>query len=313
MAITDTRTLIVGGGSRGSVLAARLIEKGISVDLLTGAERQEHLTLRGVHLTSPFGRFRGNVSATVRPDSGAPYHLIVLAVRAHLLEDAIAGIDDHVSPSTIILSVVDGGPYLDGLQQRFPANRVYEGLLEGRLLMDADGIVNHRPPKVRLLLGADDTTDTIAKNIATLLAGRGIRAQVVTDLSRRQWTRSLFLAAGVGTTTMTRQPLRDALRFLPGRTYFSYMLREGREIASAAGITIDRNDTLRYRRGLFMEGEPIASPPRISDPGGASDEARHLLGAMVERAQALHTMAPNLELAWKTAHEGTTAELDVCA
>ena len=140
MDILQTRVLIAGAGAVGGYIAARLHEKGVDTTLLTRPERHEQIVCRSLHIISPFGRFRKSVQAMISTQIKSTYDLVILACRAHLMPDVIEQVSDAVGPSTILLSLLDGGPNRAIVSNRFPANRVYDGLVEGRVRIDADGI-----------------------------------------------------------------------------------------------------------------------------------------------------------------------------
>lgn len=298
------KTLIVGGGAVGSYVAARLIEKGVDATLLAGEARCDNILRRLLSVRSRFGRFHKPVNAIVASEISATYDLVVLACRAHRRAEALAQSALAIGPDTIVVSLLDGGPYGAELAERSPNNVVLDGMCEARVALDADGIVYHAAPEARIWVGARHAGDDAAERVAALLCGRGLIAMATNALPQHAWARSVYLAAGIGTTTMTGQPLRDAFRFMPGRTHFEHLMSDGGAIATQAGFDIDAATRLRYRHGISLEGEPIAAPPRLTDPRGAGAEARYLLAQMVARAEKLHVNAISLRTAFKLA--GTT-------
>lgn len=303
MDITEEKILIVGGGAAGSYIAARLLEKNVNVSILTGEGRREQIALRGLNILSPFGRCRRPIVVQQSNELSSDYHHVIVASRAHLLEAAIAAAQPAIGDATFVLSLVSGGPYRARLEQSLRAKGVYEGVFEVRVTRDPDGLVMHRPPEAKIRIGLRQGDDRNAARLAMLLSGRGLIAEVSANEPHLSWAQSIYLAAGIGTSVMRRQSLRDAMHFGAGRTFFAYMLAEGRAISAAAGVTVDKSATGRYRHGMFLEGEPIAPPPRLSDPGGGGSEALHLLRSMVERARSLGVAAPCLNTALATALE----------
>ncbi len=281
--ILKTRVLIAGAGAVDGCTAARLIEKGIDTTLMTRPERFEQIVVHGLRVTSPFGRFRKPVRGVVSAQLSKSYDLVIFACRAHLLPDAIQQAADAVGPNTFVLSLTGGGPNMEHLRRRYPADKSMGGIFEGRVRIDADGIIGHRPPEARILIGERSRGDRVAARIAELLTGRGLDAKTTSELDRWAWARSIFLGAGVGTSIMTKRPLTDALRFHPGQTHFAYMVGEGCAIAAANGVEIDKATMWRYRHSLTLVGEPLMSPPLVSDPGGSSQEAFYLMTQLIRR------------------------------
>jgi 2-dehydropantoate 2-reductase len=279
-----TKTLIVGAGANGGYLAARMIERGVDISLLTRPARYEHLLCRGLHVSSRFGRFGKPAPALVAAEIKSNYDLVIFACRSHRLLEAVEQAKTSVGPSTIILSLTDGGPHLPFFTGKFPNNTVIEGMFEGRLFMDADQIIRHREPEARVQIGMRMPGDAVALGLAQLLEGRGLIASAVKDIKPKIWTRSIFLAAGVGASAIVRMPVRDALRIRPGDIHYGFMCAHGCAVAAREGVAVNKDMLHKYRLGLHMDGEPIQAPPQPIDPKGAGEEALYLLSQMNERA-----------------------------
>jgi 2-dehydropantoate 2-reductase len=280
----QTKTLIVGAGANGGYLAARMIEKGVDISMLTRPARFEHLLCRGLHVSSRFGRFGKPAPALVYTEIKSSYDLVIFACRSHRLAEAVNQAAIAIGPATIILSLVDGGPHFPFLTGKFPKNTVFEGMLEGRLFMDADQVIRHREPETRIQIGMRSPDDVVALHIARLLEGRGLMASAVEGLWPKIWTRSIFLAAGVGASAIVNKPVRDALRSRSGDIHFGFMCAQGCAVAAREGVTVNKDMLHKYRLGLHLDGEPIQAPAQATDPKGAGGEALHLLSQMHERA-----------------------------
>jgi 2-dehydropantoate 2-reductase len=87
--LLPTKTLIVGAGANGGYLAARMIEKGVDISMLTRPARFEHLLCRGLHVSSRFGRFGKPAPALVSKEIKSNYNLVIFACRSHRLVEAV--------------------------------------------------------------------------------------------------------------------------------------------------------------------------------------------------------------------------------
>ena len=137
MDIRETRILIVGAGTVGSYIAARLHEQGADVTLLTRPQRAEQITLRGVQITSLYGRFRKPIPAVAAVDGAPPFDVVILACRAHRIAEAATAVKPAIGPDTIVVSLIDGGPHLRRLLELITNCRAIDGLCEIRVLMPA--------------------------------------------------------------------------------------------------------------------------------------------------------------------------------
>lgn len=284
MDIRETSVLIAGASARGSYAAARLHELGADVTLLTRPSRAEQIVLRGLRITSPMGRFRRPVHAIVTTTGRAPVDVALLCCRAHMLIEALAEVAAVCGPKTVLLSVVDGGPHFDTLRRLLPQMRIIEGIFEGRLRIDVDGIVSHRLPAARLTLGKSSPDDSVTDAIACALNARGLLATASDNIARKIWARRIFLGAAIGASALARRPFCDAMRFVSGRSNFLDMLAEGRDIARANGIEVTKLQTWNYRHAIYLEDSPVAPPARTTDPGGAGLEAMHILTQLATQA-----------------------------
>jgi 2-dehydropantoate 2-reductase len=101
------------------------------------------LATQGLQLRSQFGRFRKPVHAIVPDEINTRADLVIVAVRAQDFERALNVCAAAIGPGTTILPVVKGIQHVE-LAARAVMPRVIVGVLEGRLLKDADGAVRAR-------------------------------------------------------------------------------------------------------------------------------------------------------------------------
>ena len=300
--------LVIGSGPKGGYIASRLHEKGVKVMIMARPERRTMIALRGLHIESLSGRFRRPVPTVAPTDVGGKFDLIIAACRSHQLFDALDAALARMTIGTPVLSLADGGPHLLDLRKRYVLRPVIEGIFEGRTIVDADGCIRHRMPAARIRLRPDHHYAGLVAEVAHLLTGRGLVAAVAQDFEQAVWTRSIFLAAAVGTMAITGRPLRDALRLNTGHIHFGHMVGEGRDIAARFNVRISPRMVAEYVRGLSFEGEPISAPPSVSSPGGAGAEAHYLLAPMFDRAEQVHCQAPSLNRALEVADAANGAD-----
>lgn len=303
MTSTIKTVLVLGGGAKGSYVAARLAEKRVRVTIMTRLDRCAEIAVRGIHIESLHGRYRRPVPAIMSAEIDSAFDLIIAACRSHLLVDALDLAAPAMRAGTPILVLVDGGPYLPLLRRRYEIRPLIEGTFEARLVVDADGTIRHRPPSARIQLRNDRHDADLLAELAELMTGRGLETTVVDDFEQRAWVRSIFLAASVGAMIHSGRPLRDTLRLNSGAGHFGYLLRDGRDVAKKFGMAITPSMTANYARALAFEGEPIASPAAISAPGGAGAEAFFLLAQMIDRAEQRGCHAGSLKLALQMANQ----------
>ena len=278
MTTTPNTILLIGGGANASYLGARLNEGGHEVAFLTGERRCKNLSEQGLVIKSPFGRFQRDV-ALVRPDQiKVPPKTVVLACRAHNLDDALKSAALASSANTAIVTMIDGVTHLARVQTHLSENPIVAGVVEGRLALDADAVVTHRGTHVQVRLGAlgKAATPLVPAPVKTL-SGRGIVFQASRCIRTDARGRFVFLGSGIAVSTLFGLPLTDLVRFEPMRRTLQYLRQEAAGVAFAVGVPIPRAVQEGYRHAPFMASEPVAAPPMVTDPGGSGEEAEYLL------------------------------------
>jgi 2-dehydropantoate 2-reductase len=195
--------LVAGSGPAGGLLGARLIESGHDVTFVTRPERMAQLMTTGLHLTSHYGRFRKPVPAITVDELDRPYDLVIVAVRAHDYEAALARLQPVVGKATILLPVIEGVAHLLAATVVSQTSMV-GGVLEASLRIDADGILHQQPPHAELFVGALAPDDDVAvARVLDVVGGRGLKILETNRIRAIGWERFAFVASGVAGATRT--------------------------------------------------------------------------------------------------------------
>ena len=291
--------LMVGSGTAGGLLGARLLENKADVTFVVRRQRKLQLVTRGLHLRSQFGQFRKPVHAIAADEIADTYDLIVVAVRSHEIEKAIELAAPAIGPNTVVMPVVEGVRHLD-VGALSPAPFVIGAVLEARMLLDADAILAQRPPAADLTIGAlNKSDDKIAEVLVEAFAGRGIKTFLDTGIRTKAAERFAFVAAAIATAYLMGRPLQDAVRLAYGQGTFDKLLAEGLAVGVAAGYSPKQLSVKDYARAFSMVGRPVQVPARIGDPGRAGDECVFLLSEMIALARAARVRIPTFESAWR--------------
>jgi 2-dehydropantoate 2-reductase len=130
------RIAIVGLGSVGGLLAARLARAGHEVAALARGETLERVRANGLQLDS--GGTSVSVPLTVSDDAGAlgVRELVVIAVKAPALAAAVPGMAPLIGPQTVLLPAMNGVPWWF-LPAALPDERPLESVDPGGALLAA--------------------------------------------------------------------------------------------------------------------------------------------------------------------------------
>lgn len=303
------KVLVIGSGASGALIGARLIERKADVTFVVRPERKLQLVTTGLQLRSQFGRFRKPVQAITPDEIHEQADLIIVTVRAQDFEIALELAAPAIGPHTIVLPIAEGvRPIEVALENRSP--RVIVGVLEARLLLDADGIASQRPPASELAIGALHPRDEpMAHELARLLNGRGLHSTYCPRIQCKAWERFAFMAGAAATSVLMRRPLRDALRFAHGAGTLAAALQEAFQVGVAAGYAPDQIAVRAYEKSFLLEGRPVQPPSLISAGGRAGDEATCLLGEMVCIARRARVNARTFSTAWRILTRPTEIDL----
>jgi 2-dehydropantoate 2-reductase len=292
------RFLVIGSGTTGGLIGARLVEKGCDVAFLVRPARRVQLLTTGLALSSHFGRFRRPV-IVVEPGAlgDRVFDVVIIACRTQDYSDVLKLLVAHIGPETTVVPVIEGADHL--VPELIPnGGRIVAARLEARMLLDTDGRLSQRLPAAELTIGAFDGYDTDrADTLTRLLDGRGITT-IATDRIRSViWERYCFVAAAIAVNATAGLPLRDAHTLSHHESYLDRCLSEGYRIGEALGCAPDFHRVRSYRSAYRMESRPVQPPELVRVPGRGAEQSDYLLQEMCAIAQRVGVHVPQLMLA----------------
>src|SRR5260370_25181580 len=102
------RLLVVGAGSTGGYLGARLLQAGRDVSFLVRKQRADQLRAAGLRITSPHGDTILRPKVVTTDAIAEPYDVILIALKAFQLLTSLHDIDPAVGLETMIMAVLYG-------------------------------------------------------------------------------------------------------------------------------------------------------------------------------------------------------------
>jgi 2-dehydropantoate 2-reductase len=134
--------------------------------------------------------------------------------------------------------------------------------------------------------------EPFARQMAAVMTEAGIETQFTTDIKRYEWEKTLLNAANNPVCALTRKRMREVMDFAPTESLVEELLREGIEVAEAAGVTFDQGF---FEHGFHhLKNSGYHKPSMLQDvERGAMTEIDWLNGKIVEHALARGLKAPN--------------------
>jgi 2-dehydropantoate 2-reductase len=240
-------TLVIGSGSLGSLLAARLSAAGVPVTLF--GRPSPHLTrIAGKWLTveEPAGS-----RLTVRLRTGTYGHpirrpsLAIVAVKTWATEEAMRPLLPALQQAEAVLTLQNGLGNAQRLRQLLPERvRVLTGVTTQGALRTDPGVVRDTGSGETWIGSefepADQETHALAEKIAGMLADAGWPSVVVDDILPPLWTKLAINAAINPLTALTRVPNREIAEDPNLAQLAAYLASEAAAVAATLGIPLER-------------------------------------------------------------------------
>jgi 2-dehydropantoate 2-reductase len=257
------RTLIVGVGALGGVIAARLRASGSPVWLATrNAESAARLKASGLRVTGVGGAVSVDAAEVAAVDeycSRDPFDLIVLATKAH---DAIAvapGLSGLLGPGGTLLPIQNGG-VAQALADRLGNDRVLGGLSNLGATMTAPGVYEQRNAGHLLIGELAGGVSERAERVRGWL-GRAVEVRVTPNIQGAVWSKLLLNCSVTTIGAIAGRTMREYIASPEGRELFDRTYDEALTVALASGARPER---------MLVDPIPPAWSGR-SVPGEAQD------------------------------------------
>jgi 2-dehydropantoate 2-reductase len=294
------RILVVGAGAIGGYFGGRLLAAGRDVTFLVRPKRASELVSRGLVIKSPSGDVTLNNPPTVQADKlTEKFDVVLLSCKAFDLEDAIKSFAPAVGPATAIIPLLNGMLHLDVLDKKFGAERVLGGLCGIAVTLNEAREIVHLMPMQSLTFGErNGKMSERVRAIADVFASGNFGGAASEHVMQDMWEKWVFLASLAASTSLMRTSVGNILAAPGGKDFLLGMLDECSAIASAEGFKPAGPYFQRTRGNLTAEGSPMTASMFRDIKAGLPVEADHVIGDLVERADAAKIPVPKLRIAY---------------
>jgi 2-dehydropantoate 2-reductase len=293
------KLLILGAGATGGYFGARLIAAGADVSFLVRPGRAAVLRDKGLAVRSPFGDLDLPVKTVQRETLQAEYDLVLVACKAYDLNDALADVAPAIGDRTLVLPLLNGLRHLPLLDERLGRRRVLGGLCQIAATLDDQGTVVHLNRMHSMTIGARlPEQEPGVQAVAAVFGRAGFEFAVSDDIERDLWQKFVFLTSLAAMTCLMRGSVGEIMATRDGGALMNEMLDSCAAIAGSHGIALG-SPWLEKTRALLTDRQSTLAASMLRDlEAGRRTEANHILGDMLERAEAAALPAALLRTAY---------------
>ena len=251
------KVCVVGAGSIGGLLAARLARAGEEVTVIARGAHLAAIRSDGLTLLEEDGRaLNAPVAATDDIRAAGRHDLVVLGMKAHQVAEVAPALDALCHERTSILTAQNGIPWWyflkgvnghagQGLESVDPGGVVAAHVAVERVLGSVvyPAAEISAPGTIRLIegnrfsLGELDGAETDrVRAVSEALTRAGFKAPVVADIRSEIWMKLWGNLSLNPISALTHATLEDICRFPDSRALVAEMMAEARAVGEALGI-----------------------------------------------------------------------------
>ncbi len=308
------RVCVIGAGSIGGFVAARMASAGDEVTVLARGATLAAIRAHGIRLESADGNIQSvTVRAVARLADAGPQDVIILAVKAHQVVDVVDELPAAMHADTVIIPMQNGVPWwyfqrYGGAHDGHVVESVDPG---GRLLRQIDprrivgcvvypaceligpGHVRHVEGE-RFPLGELDgqSTERVA-NLSALFVRAGFKSPVLDAIRNEIWLKLWGNLSFNPISALAHATLADICAFPLSRELAANMMREAQTIATQLGASF-RVSLERRLEGAAKVGHHKTSMLQDVE-SGRDPEIDALVGSVIELGKITATPTPYLE------------------
>lgn len=246
------RTLVAGAGATGGYFGARLAQAGRDVTFLVRPGRAAQLRRDGLRVVSPHGDLALAPQLLVAGDIAGPFGLVMLAVKAYALEQALTDLAPIIGARTMIVPLLNGMRHIDLLVERFGEAPVLGGVCVVAATVDAEGRIVQLAEMQELAYG--ERSGAASPRIGALdeaMQGAGFKARRSDTIMQDMWEKWVMLATAGGVTCLLRGNVGE-IEAVPG--------------GADLGAALPRRERVRRRRSrVCAEGRVPGACARHDD------------------------------------------------
>ena len=308
------RICVVGAGAIGGLMAAKLSLAGNEVTVIDQGAHLAAIQQNGLKLIWEDGSEHvAKMKAVGTAAEAGPQDLVILAVKAHFLDQVARDVDKLLDDGTMIMTVQNGMPWwyfhklagpLEGTQlksldpsgllsRHIPAERIVGCVVYPAAAVTEPGVVKHVEGDRFPVGELDGSLSERAQKLHDLLVAAGFRSRVLDDIRSEVWLKAWGNLSFNPISALTHATLEDICTFPETRKLATTMMAEAQLIAEKLGVTF-RHTIEKRIEGAQSVGKHKTSMLQDVE-AGRSLETEALIGAILEMGKLVEVPSPAIE------------------
>ena len=308
------RICVVGAGAIGGLLAAKFALAGEEVTVIDQGAHLQAIQKSGLKLEWHDGKVQtAKMKAVNKAADAGKQDLVVLAVKAHFLDQVVRDIDHLMDKDTVVLTVQNGLPWwyfqkLGGkydnqrlesldpsgvLSKKIPADRLVGCVVYPAAAVTSPGVIHHVEGDRFPIGELDGKTQARTKSLHDLFVKAGLKSRVLKDIRSEIWLKAWGNLSFNPISALTHATLVDICQFAETRALAATMMKEAQEIAEKLGVTFRVTIDKRIAGAESVGAHKTSMLQDVE--AGRSLETEALIGSILEMAKITNTPAPAIE------------------
>ncbi|MBI2979146.1 MAG: 2-dehydropantoate 2-reductase [Rhodospirillales bacterium] len=309
------KVCVIGAGAIGGLMGAKLALAGEEVTVVDQGTHLKAIRDNGLKLIWHDGteHVAKIAKATDKVEAAGKQDLIILALKAHYLEQVARQLPKIVGPDTMIVTVQNGIPWwyfhkhggpFDGrrletldpdgtLGKHIDGDKIIGCVVYPAAAVEAPGVIHHVEGDRFPVGELDGKTTARVQKLHDTLVKAGFKSRILDDIRSEIWLKAWGNLSFNPISALTHATLVDICQFPETRKLAATMMGEAQQIAEKLGITF-RHTIEKRIEGAESVGKHKTSMLQDVE-AGRSLETEALVGAILELGRLTKTPAPAIE------------------
>jgi 2-dehydropantoate 2-reductase len=306
---------VIGAGAIGGYVGVKLALAGEDVTFIVRGANLDAIRANGMKLVMHDGseHVASGVKATDDYAEAGPQDVVVLAVKAHQVEEVAKELPKLFGPETVVVTMQNGIPFwyfhkhggpLEGsrvtsvdasgaLTQMIPPQRVIGCVVYPAAELVRPGVVRHIEGDRFPIGELDGSASERVTRISEVFVRAGFKAPVLENIRSEIWLKLWGNLTFNPISSLTHSTLVDICQYAPSREVAANMMREAQAVAHRLGIEF-RVSLEKRIAGAEKVGRHKTSMLQDVEAGRAP-EIDALVGSVAELGRLTHTPTPHID------------------